>query len=183
MLWSLNVILIWRGWGLLGLVALFPMLAACAGLADLDSKTPLFLAVCWALMLGGVICVYFGTLWNRVSCQHSLYEVPLETCGWIYLACAGGLSLFLGLGSALAGLGLRRGPPQPGLLGMGVGGAISFLIIAASSLWLIRMARKRSAVLDDEAQLRERQTGGRRPAADEAEPGDAADQAATGGGD
>ena len=140
--WSLKLILIWRGWGLLGIVALFPMLAACAGLADLDSKIPMFIAVCGSLLLGGGVCVYYGTLWNRSGCLHSLYFVPLETCGWIYLVCAGGLSLFMGLGSALAALGLRRGPPQPGLLGLGVGGTISFLLVLATSLWLIRVARR-----------------------------------------
>lgn len=129
------MILIWRGWGLLAVVAFFPVLASCAGLVDLDSKIPLIFAVSGSLLLGGGGCVYFGTRWNRDRENHSLYFVPLQVWGWLYLVGAAGLSLLLLVGVVRAGLGFRHNLPQSNLFGVGLGAIILFLVVGATYGW------------------------------------------------
>jgi hypothetical protein len=66
------VILIWRGWGLLAIVALFPLLASCAGLITVEPIWIFMLAASLSLLLAGVVCVYCGARWNRTGVEHVL---------------------------------------------------------------------------------------------------------------
>ena len=58
------MILVWRGWGLLGVAALFLPLASCAGLMDTRPGLALLLGGL-ALAGGGVACWVCGRRWNR----------------------------------------------------------------------------------------------------------------------
>ena len=59
------MILIWRGWGLLAVVMLFPILASCAGLPLVEPQWAFPASLVASLILAGVVCVHFGTRWNR----------------------------------------------------------------------------------------------------------------------
>ena len=82
----------WRGWGPLALVALFLPLLSCIGLID---KNPLWFGlVCGlALLGGGVICWTCGRHWNRLATEHSVYGIPLQYWGMLYMAFGGLLLL------------------------------------------------------------------------------------------
>ena len=78
------MILIWRGWGLLAVVALFPLLASCAGLVGVEPHWMYLVASAISLLAAGVVCVHFGTRWNRPVVEHSFWFIPLQVWGWIY---------------------------------------------------------------------------------------------------
>ena len=82
------MILIWRGWGLMAVVALLLPLAVCAGLLE-GLPGLAFTLGGVALAAGGVVCIRYGRRWNREGTEHSLYFVPLQAWGWIYLAVGG----------------------------------------------------------------------------------------------
>lgn len=94
--------LIWRGWGLMALVALFLPLASCAGLMDTRQGLA-FLAGGITLVGGGVACWVYGRRWNRPVTEHSLYFIPLQYWGLVYML----LGAFFTLGG-VAGL-IRNG--------------------------------------------------------------------------
>lgn len=75
------MLLIWRGWGLLAVVALFPLLASCAGLLTVEPRWIALLAVSLSLLLGGAVCIYCGMRWNSHGTEHSFYFVPLQVWG------------------------------------------------------------------------------------------------------
>lgn len=92
------MILVWRGWGLLAVVAAFLPLASCGGLMDWN---PLVALLCCGVtaVAGGMICRHYGRKWNQGSGFHMMYGIPLEIWGWIYIVFGG----FFALSSA-AGL-------------------------------------------------------------------------------
>lgn len=75
------MILIWRGWGLLAVVAIFPLLGSCAGLIDLEPRWLWPAGMALSLLVGGTVCVYFGNRWNRPVVEHSFYFIPLQVWG------------------------------------------------------------------------------------------------------
>lgn len=79
------MILVWRGWGLVAIVALFLPLASCAGFIDTNTGLAILLGGI-TLAVGGVACWRFGKKWNREVTEHSLYGVPLQAWGRIYMA-------------------------------------------------------------------------------------------------
>jgi hypothetical protein len=142
------VILIWRGWGLLAVVALFPLLASCAGLITVDPKWIFMLAASLSLLLAGAVCIYCGTRWNCLRTEHSFYFVPLQVWGWVYLAAVGLFALM-----AVAGGIFRAIKPLPGKPDLGrpdptllaAAGGIGLVVVVATAWTLIRSARPRSA--------------------------------------
>jgi hypothetical protein len=96
------MILWWRGWGLLAIVALFLPLASCAGLLDVNVGLALACGGV-ALLAGGIVCRHFGRRWNAGGTQHSLYEIPLQHYFWPYVI----VGLFFALGG-IAGL-IKKG--------------------------------------------------------------------------
>jgi hypothetical protein len=86
------VFLFWRGRGLLGIVAIFLPLATCAGLSDWDRGGALLIGGL-TLAGGGWVCRHFGRKWNQGSGFHSLYFLPLEVWGWIYLLAGAAFAL------------------------------------------------------------------------------------------
>jgi hypothetical protein len=96
------MIFIWRGWGLLALVAAFLPLASCAGLMDWSPLAALLCCVDTAVA-GGMICRHYGRKWNQGSGFHMMYWIPLEIWGWIYIS----LGEFFALAS-LAELVMKR---------------------------------------------------------------------------
>jgi hypothetical protein len=78
------MILIWRGRGIVALLGLFLPLGSCAGLLD---WSPLVAFVVGGLTLfaGGVACRHFGRKWNQGSGIHTLYFLPMEWWGWVYM--------------------------------------------------------------------------------------------------
>lgn len=78
------MILIWRGWGLLAVVALFLPLASCAGLMDWNPIVAI-LGFGVTLVAGGLACRHYGRKWNQGSGFHTMYWIPLEIWGWIYI--------------------------------------------------------------------------------------------------
>jgi len=81
---EISMFVVWRGWGLLALVAVFPTLASFIALIDISLRTAL-LGTGLAALGGGSVCLYFCRKWNRGTGYHSLYGIPLEIWGWIYL--------------------------------------------------------------------------------------------------
>jgi hypothetical protein len=86
------MILVWRGWGLLALVALFLPLASCAGFVDWNPAVAVALGGL-TLAVGGLACVRYGRKWNRGSGFHTMYWVPVEHWGWVYIGVGGLLGL------------------------------------------------------------------------------------------
>ncbi len=86
------MIFVWRGWGLIALVALFLPLASCAGLMDRNPLAAL-LGFGVTLLGGGLACRHYGRKWNQGSGLHMMYWIPLEVWGWIYIAVGGLFSL------------------------------------------------------------------------------------------
>jgi hypothetical protein len=88
--------IVWRGWGLLAVVAAFLPLASCAGLMDWN---PLIAILCCGstTVASGMICRHYGRKWNQGSGFHTMYWIPLEIWGWIYIVFGG----FLALSSAV----------------------------------------------------------------------------------
>lgn len=82
------VIFVWRGWGPLAAVAMFVPLASCVGLLDWN---PMVAMVCFgvSLVVGGLVCRYYGLKWNRGSGFHTMYWISLETWGRIYITVGG----------------------------------------------------------------------------------------------
>ena len=93
---------IYRNWGLMAVVVLlFPVLSL-AFLMDYKMGIA-FLAGGISLGIGGLLCLICGLMWNRPSTQHSLYFIPLEYWGLLYIlfACSmfyRGLLLIAGKG-------------------------------------------------------------------------------------
>jgi len=132
------VILIWRGWGLLAVVALFPLLASCAGLATIEPMWIFWLAVVLSFLFAGVVCVVCGTRWNRHGNEHSLYFVSLQAWGWVYLAVVGLFAV-----AAIAG-GIKQGLDKPRWLYQCIGGVVGLVCIVALGITL-RMVSRQSA--------------------------------------
>lgn len=146
------MILIWRGWGLLAVVALFPMLASCAGLATVEPFGLCLFAVLLSLVVAGAVCVYYGNRWNRPVVEHSFYFVPLQVWGWVYLALATLPAVIAFIGGVGVLTGILRGPNKPtpnGPLYLAVGGGIILCLVVPITYALVRSAR--SAPAEQEA--------------------------------
>jgi hypothetical protein len=129
------VILIWRGWGLLAVVALFPLLASCAGLIDVEPSWVCLLAAALSLLLGGVVCVYCGTRWNRHGAEHSFYFIPLQAWGWLYLAVVGLIAL------AAIGGAIKQGLDKPRWVYQALAGGVGFVVVIGTGVFTRRLAR------------------------------------------
>jgi hypothetical protein len=144
------MVLIWRGWGLLAVVALFPLLASCAGLIIVEPMWIFTLAASLSLLLAGAVCVCCGTRWNRNGTEHSFYCVPLQVWGWVYLAA---ISVFA---AVAVGGGILRifqplpGSPDPQLpdpLYVSLAGGLVLAVVATMGWVLVRSARRASGRL------------------------------------
>ena len=124
------MILIWRGRGLLAMIGPFALLAPISFV----SNDPFWLqpfAVSAGLTTAGLICIYCGIRWNRPRTYHSLYGIPLETCGWIDLLLAGvWLALVL---TRVIREDLYRpgGMVQAGLMSLGLGVLLALMVATA----------------------------------------------------
>jgi hypothetical protein len=138
------VLLIWRGWGLLAVVALFPLLASCAGLFTVEPRWIAPLAVSLSLLLGGAVCIHCGMRWNCHGTEHSLYFVPLQAWGWVYLAGAGLVALMSVVGGVIQFVKPPPGRPDPSKpdpLFLTIGGALGLVIVVATAWAVVRWAR------------------------------------------
>lgn len=138
------MLLIWRGWGLLAVAALFPLLASCAGLISVEPKWIFLLAASLSLLLAGVVCVYCGTRWNRRGVEHSFYFVPLQVWGWVYMAIVGSFAVMAVVGSIYRMIQPLPGPPnpqRPDPVLVLVIGIIASIVVAAMAWALVRSAR------------------------------------------
>lgn len=123
------MIFIWRGWGMLALVVLFPVLASCAGMLDDWPMGAVLLTTCVLLFAGGAVCIRCGTRWNRDGVRHSLYFVPLEVWGWVYVGHVFVVSL---LSASSAAVNKRLTPTDRvarGVGGAGGGAAVAGLVL------------------------------------------------------
>ena len=84
------MIIVWRGFGPLALVAALLPLGSFLALIDVSILWA-FAAVGGSSVLGGLVCWILGRRWNRGSVYHSLYFVPLEVWGLVYMIEGGGL--------------------------------------------------------------------------------------------
>jgi hypothetical protein len=91
------VILVWEGWGLVAMVAAFLPLASCVGLMDWD---PIIAELCAGVsaVASGVVCRRLGLKWNQGRRLHTMYMIPLETWGWIYIVGGSSFVLLFGVG-------------------------------------------------------------------------------------
>lgn len=166
---GLSVILIWRGRGLLAVVALLPVLGSCVGLMNIEPAALCLTAVGLALVLGGWFCAYYGRLWNRGGAHHTLYFVRLEVWGGIYLALA---ILPAGAICALGGATLvgaiprgRDGGDRNEFLYMAAGGAVVLFAACAALYSAAKVLRSRQWHMEDEDEEDERESD-RRPRRD-----------------
>lgn len=104
------MIVIWRGWGALALFVMVPVVGSCAGLTGREPGWLLPAALGVTLLAGGAACAYYGTRWNRPFVEHTLYFIPLQVWGWVYI----GLVAAAGLATCLTGLAFMTGAAQPG---------------------------------------------------------------------
>lgn len=140
------MLLIWRGWGLLAVVSLFPLLASCAGLATVEPFWVCALAVGGSLLLAGTVCVYCGTRWNRGGTGHSFYFIPLQAWGWAYLAVVGLSAVFVIVVAVSAIVQPPPGPPlprRPDPAYTAGGGVLALVVVAATAWALVRFPRTR----------------------------------------
>jgi hypothetical protein len=88
---------VWRGWGAIAAVATFLPLGSCVGLLDWN---PMVAILCFGVTQvgGGLACRHYGLKWNQGSGFHSMYWIPLEVWGWIYIAVGG----FFAVSAAIA---------------------------------------------------------------------------------
>jgi len=86
------LIFVWRGWGPLALVVLFLPLASCGGLMGWNPFVAL-LGFGLTTFVGGLVCRHYGRKWNQGSGFHTMYWIPLEVWGWIYIVVGGLFSL------------------------------------------------------------------------------------------
>ena len=84
------MIFVWRVWGPVAQVAAFLPLACCSGLMSISPPVAI-LCSALAFVAGGLVCRYYGLKWNQGSGFHSMYWIPLEIWGWIYIAVGGSL--------------------------------------------------------------------------------------------
>jgi hypothetical protein len=91
------MIFVWRGRGLLGLIALFLPLASCAGLLDWNVQVA-SLAGSITLLIGGLVCRHYGRKWNQGSGFHMLYWMPLEIWGLVCIIVGALFSLLAVIG-------------------------------------------------------------------------------------
>ena len=86
------MIIIWRGWGILALFVLFVPLVTFGGVHDFNQWLALPVA---GLALGGCGggCWVYGRKWNQPLTQHSLYFIPLEYWGILFMLVGALLSL------------------------------------------------------------------------------------------
>jgi hypothetical protein len=134
------VILIWRGWGLLAVVALFPLLASCAGLITVEPFWIFTLAAALSLLFAGAVCIYYGSRWNRNGVEHSFYFVPLQVWGWVYLAAVGLFPL------AAIGGAIKQGLDKPQWLYQGIAGVGGLVIVVAIGIALRSVSRSAAEV-------------------------------------
>ena len=99
------MIIVWRGRGFLALVATFLPLASCAGLMDFNPVLAVSLAGI-ATLGGGLACRHYGRKWNQGSGFHTMYWIPLEIWGWIYIVFGGLFSLMMVAGLIRKALGV-----------------------------------------------------------------------------
>ncbi len=142
------MLLIWRGWGLLAVVSLFPLLASCAGLINVESFWIFTLAAAGSLLLAGAVCVHCGTRWNRGGTEHSFYFVPLQVWGWGYLAAFGLFAVVAVAGGVFRVIQPLPGPPdprRPDPVYLAIAGGLGLIVVVATARALIRPVRARSA--------------------------------------
>ncbi|HEX3148187.1 MAG TPA: hypothetical protein VHR66_08880 [Gemmataceae bacterium] len=134
--------LIWRGRGLLAVVALFPMLISIISFIGLDSLGPCMIATEVSLILGGAVCVTCGMKWNRPRFVHDFWFIPLQIWGWIYLAVVAitaGFSVFGAIGQGL---------DRPRMVLQAAGGVITLLAASGAGALAVRLAGDGSGITD-----------------------------------
>lgn len=126
-------ILIWRGWGLLALVALLPFLGSIVALLDLDTKWPAFLAMLLSLILSRAGCIAGGMRLNRPQYAHDLYFIPLQVWGWAYLIVGGLMAALFAIGAVSNKLSHDR-------IAMLVRGLVGLVVAVAAAFGAVRWA-------------------------------------------
>lgn len=138
------MILIWRGWGLLAVVALFPLIASCAGLTNVKPDWVMSVAWILSLLIAGLVCVHFGVRWNRPVSHHTFFFLPLQVWGWVYLGLVSLISAFWVLAGLAVLSGLYRPPnavdPNRGIV-FTVVGVFALGVTAIGSYASVRSAR------------------------------------------
>ncbi|HYH64938.1 MAG TPA: hypothetical protein VD866_09615 [Urbifossiella sp.] len=82
------MIFVWRGWGPMALAVAAIAVASCGGLIEFH---PLAANAAFgvSLLCGGLVCLRYGRRWNRGTGYHTLYWLPLEVWGWVYIVLGG----------------------------------------------------------------------------------------------
>ncbi|MBI3823540.1 MAG: hypothetical protein HY289_12795 [Planctomycetes bacterium] len=105
------MIVVWLGWGPLALVVLFPPLLLVSFLIGYNPMIAIVAAAA-SLLLGGILCWFLGRKLNRGSGYHTLYFIPLEKWGVIFI-----------------------------LLGVNALGCLAVLFLAAGVFWILKASR------------------------------------------
>ena len=127
------MILVWRGWGLLGTLGFILALATEGFVSNVEYPWLKVLAVSAGFLASGLVCVHCGTRWNRPRVFHSLYGLPLQFWGWVDLVLAG-----VCLAGGLLGV-IREGLDRPGrmtqalAMALGLGLLVGVMALTARS--------------------------------------------------
>ena len=136
-----------RGRGLVAVVAAFPALACCAGLADAKPEWLLPAGLFPCLLGAGAACIHLGGEWNRPTVSHSLLYLPLQAWGWLYLslvalpAAAGWGFILAYAAGAIRPVPGTYDPDRPLYMGVAAAAALGVVGVVGWRLW--RAGRRR----------------------------------------
>ena len=97
------MVFIWRGWGPIALIFLFPPLLLVTFLIGFNPIVALGAAGA-SLFFGGMFCGFLGIKLNRGSGYHMVYYIPLEIIGLLYILLSMMPLGLLALGVVVAGV-------------------------------------------------------------------------------
>ena len=106
------------------------------GLLNVEPRWVLVVSTGLTLHLAGAVCIYLGTKRNRHGTEHSLYFIPLQVWGWIYLGSTGAYALL-----AIAGA-FKFGLNQPGRFYQAIGGLAEFVFVVVTAFIVSGLARQ-----------------------------------------
>ncbi len=129
------MILVWRGWGLLGTTGFVLILAWLGVGADLEPRGLKVAGLFLSIFLSGLLCLDRGLRWNRHGNYHTLYYIPLQFWGYLYL----GMSAIFLLG--VIWTNIRFGREHPGGMTETVVAAVALGVLAGFNFFLIRAIR------------------------------------------
>jgi hypothetical protein len=129
-----HIVIWWRGYGLVALAVMIPILASCA----VQPIWVSFGAFAFSLLFAGVICFLCATRYYEKGFDHTLYSIPLELWGCFYL----GLVCLLAFTPILCAVVVQDQDDSERIM-WAVVGVVGFLFACVTSILVIRSYRRK----------------------------------------